>query len=107
MTLSIIFGKYTHTRNFGYDASARPARTDCRGGGEGGEARQPLGTEVLRQFCLAGNGVAALHLATHVFLAGNHVSDEQRDKEQQRAREKRRNLRNLSEENPERSRGRR
>ena len=45
-----------------------------------------------------------MHLATRVFLAGNHISDGQRDKEQERAREKiRRNLRNLSEE----SRGRR
>ena len=37
-----------------------------------------------RQFTLAGNRVAALHLATRVFLAGNHNSDEQRDKEQAR-----------------------
>ena len=56
------------------------------------------------QFSLAGNRVAALQLATRVFLAGNHISDKQRDKEQERSLEKRRrNLRNLSEE----SRGRR
>ena len=73
----------------------------------GGEAGQPLGTGVFGQFSLAGNRVAALHLATRVFMAGNH-SDEQRDKEQERAREKRRrNLRNLSEEILERRRGRR
>ena len=60
-----------------------PARTDCRG--EEGEARQPLGTGVFRKVPLAGNFVAVLHLATHVFLAGNHVSDEQQDKEQERA----------------------
>ena len=52
--------------------------------------------------------MAALHLATGVFVAGNHISDEQRDKEQERAREKRqRNLRNLSKESHDRSRGRR
>ena len=42
-----------------------PARTDCQGGG--GEAGQPLGTGVFGQFSLAGNHVAALHLATRVF----------------------------------------
>ena len=43
--------------------------------------------------------MATLHLAIRAFLAGNHISDEQRDKEQERAREKRgRNLRNLSKE---------
>ena len=48
-------------------------------------------------------------LATHVFLAGNHISTEQRDEELDIAREKRRrrHLRNLSEEILERSRGRR
>ena len=52
--------------------------------------------------------MTALHLATRVFLAGNHFSDQQWDKEQKRAREKRRRiLRNLREENFERSRGRR
>ena len=52
--------------------------------------------------------MAALHLATRVFLAESHVSDEQRDKEQERARQKRRrNLTNLSKEILERSRGRR
>ena len=51
-----------------------------------------------------------LHLATLDFLAGRHIIDEQRNKEQKRAREKRwRNWRNLylSEESLERSRGRR
>ena len=33
------------------------------------------------QFSVTGNRVAALHLATRVFLARNHISDEQRDKE--------------------------
>ena len=91
-------------RNFGY---ARPsAHTDCRGGG--GEAGQPLGTGVFGPFSLAGNRVAALHLATRVFLAGNHISGEQRNKEQKRTREKKgRNLKNLSEESLGRSRGRR
>ena len=60
------------------------------------------------QFSLAGNRVTALHLAARVFLAGNHFSDEQWDKEQERVREKRRrNLRDLSEEILERSHGRR
>ena len=63
---------------------------------------------VCQQFSLAGNCGAALNLATRVFRGGNHISDEQRDKEQESAREKRRrNLRNLSEESLERSRGRR
>ena len=55
------------------------ARTDCRGGGR--EAEQPLGTGVFGQFSLAGNLVAALHLETRVFLAGNHISEEQLDKD--------------------------
>ena len=60
--------------------SVRPsARRDCRGGG--GEAGQPLGAGVFGQFSLVGNRVAALHLASLVFLAGNHIGDEQRDKE--------------------------
>ena len=41
------------------------------------------------QFSALGNRVEALHLATRVFVAGNHISDEQRDREQERAREKR------------------
>lgn len=46
---------------FGYGVSVR---RDCRdGGGEAG---------VFMQFSLARNGVAALHLATSVFLTGNH-----------------------------------
>ena len=67
--------------------SVRPStRTDCLGGS--GEAGQPLGTgaRVFRQFSLVKNRVVALHLATGLFLAGNHISDEQRDKEQERAR---------------------
>ena len=60
---------------------------------------QTVGVEVERQDSLwgrecsgnlAGNRAAALHLATRVFLAGNHISDEQRDKKQERARKKRR-----------------
>ena len=47
----------------------------------GGEAGQPLGAGVFGQFSLAGNGVATLHLATCVFLAGNHVSEEQLGKD--------------------------
>ena len=58
--------------------SSPSARTDCRG--------VPLGTGVFGQFSLAGNRVAALHLATRVFLAGNHISDVQRDKEQESRR---------------------
>ena len=70
-------------------ASARPsARTDCWG--RGGEAGQPLGMGVFGQFSLAGNRVATLHLATRVFLTGNHIGEEQQDKKQKRAREKRR-----------------
>ena len=90
------FKKSIHARN-------PSARTDCRGGG--GEAGEPLGTGVFRQFSLAGNQVAALHLATCIFLVGNHNSDKQRDKEQERVREKRRlNLRNLSNKSLQRSR---
>ena len=52
------------------------------------------------QFSAVGNCLEALHLATRVFVAGNHISDEQRDREQERAREKRRrNLINLTEKN--------
>ena len=32
------------------------------------------------QFSLVGSRVEALHLATGVFLAGNHISEEQRGK---------------------------
>ena len=46
------------------------AHTDCWG--RCGEAGQPLGTGVFGQLSLVGNCVAALHLATHVFLAVNH-----------------------------------
>ena len=33
---------------------------------------------------------AILHLANRLFLLGNHISDEQQDKEQERAQDKRR-----------------
>ena len=36
--------------------------------------------------------MAALHLATNVFLAGNHINDEQRDNEQE-VEEKRKSMR--------------
>ena len=78
--------------------STLTGRTDYRGGG--GKAVQPLGPGVLGQFSLAGNQGEAMHLASRVFPAGNHFNDDQRDKEQERAGEKRR--RRL-----ERSRGRR
>ena len=58
--------------------------------------RTASGTGVFGQFSLAGNPMAALHFATRVFLARNHFSDEQRDKEQEKAQKKRRrNLRSL------------
>ena len=38
------------------------------------------------QFSFAGNRLEALYLATRVFLMGNHISDEQRDKEQESRR---------------------
>ena len=41
------------------------------------------GEESIRAIFLGKNRVAALHLATCVFLAGNHNSDEQRDKDQE------------------------
>ena len=59
------------------------------------EKGQPLGTGVFGQFSLPGNHVAALHLETHVFLAGKTYlfSDEQqlriKIKEEIRAQEKR------------------
>ena len=55
------------------------------------------------QFSLAGN------IGNPRFSGGgNHISEEKRDKEQERAREKRQgNLRNLCEEILQRSRGRR
>ena len=53
--------------------SRTSARADCRG--EGGEAGQPLGTGVFGQFSLPGNRVAALHLATRIFLAGNYIRE--------------------------------
>ena len=45
--------------------------------GGGGEERQPLGTGVFAQFSLPGNRVAALYLATWVFLAENHIDRRQ------------------------------
>ena len=60
-------------------AYARPYRlSGSRWGGRtasgDGSIRSRFG-----QFSLAGNRVAALHLATRVFLAGNHISAEQRE----------------------------
>ena len=74
-------GKSIHLRNFGYDVTyvCPSTRTDCRGG----EAGEPLGTECMSNFCLVGNHIAALHLATRIFLAGNRISNELRDKEQE------------------------
>ena len=75
-----LFWKSFHARSFGYGVTVRPsARTDCRSGG--GEAEQPLGTGMFEQFSLAGNRAAAFHSATRVFLAGNHISEEQLDKD--------------------------
>ena len=75
-----IFWEIYPARKFSYNVSVRPpVRTYCRGGGR--EAGQPLGTVVYGQFSLAGNRVAALHFATRVFLAGNHISEEQRGRE--------------------------
>ena len=49
-----------------------------------------MGSGQLSMYCivisLAGYRVAVLKLATLVFLAGNHISDEQRDKEQESRR---------------------
>ena len=77
------FGKSICARNVGYDVSVR---TDWGGGGE---AEQPLGMGVFMQFSLEGNHVAALQLASRIFLTGTHISDKQWDKEQERALEKR------------------
>ena len=41
---------------------------------------------VFGKFSLARSRVEELHLATRVFLAGNHISDAQRDKEQESRR---------------------
>ena len=88
--------------NFGYGISTRLCIRTV------GEGRQPLGAGVFRQYSLTGNRMAALHLATCIFLVGNHISDKQWDKEQERAREKRRrNLRILCEESLDRSQRRR
>ena len=62
------------------------------------------------KFSFAGNRVTVLHLATRVFLAGNHISDEQRVKEQEsrrKAKEHERRGYKMSEESLKRSRGRR
>ena len=55
-------------------------------GVEVGEEREPLGMGLFGQFSLARSHVEALHLKTRVSLAGNHISDEQRDKEQESRR---------------------
>ena len=54
------FGEAIHARNFGYEVW----------GGDG-EAGQPLGMGVLGQFSLAGNRVAALHLASREIISVN------------------------------------
>ena len=74
-----------HARNFGHDVTyVRPFIPS---------PVQTVGVEVgkqnslwdgrVRQFSLM--GIAWLHLATRSFLAGNHLSDKQWDKEQERA----------------------
>ena len=84
--MGYIFWEIYRCEKFWFDVSVRsPARTGCRGGG--GEAGQPLGTRVLGQFFLARNHVVA---QPAFLLAGNHISDAPQDKEQERAREKRR-----------------
>ena len=75
------FGKSFHAKNFGYDVMyVRPYRLSGWGG------RRTSGAGVFGQYSLVGNRVTAFHLATRVFLAGNHISDEQRDKEQESQR---------------------
>ena len=107
------FRKSIHARNSGYGVTyVRPPVRPYTLPGWRWEAGEPLGTGFFGQFSLAGNRVAALHLTTRVFLARNHISDEQRDKgrkvEEKRKRQKRRrNLRNLSDESLKTSRGRR
>ena len=82
-------------------AYARPYRlSGWRWGG-----RAASGDGSVRAIYLGGKLRGSVAFGNRVFLAGNHISDEQRDKEQERAREKRRrNLGNLSEESLERSR---
>ena len=41
------------------------------------------------QFSLAANSVVALHLATSVFLVGNHISDEQESRRKAKEHETR------------------
>ena len=74
-TVGKIFWEIYPARKFSYDVSVhRPCV-------------QTVGVEVGRQdslwgrFSLAGNRVAALHFATRVFLARNHISEEQRGRE--------------------------
>ena len=64
-------------RNFGYDVTY-VCRSVCLS-----VCLRASGEESIRAICLGKNRVAALHLATRVFLAGNHNSDEQRDKDQE------------------------
>ena len=77
--------------------SVRPSTSaDCRGG----ETGQPLGTGVFGQFSLAGNRVAVRCCIWH-FLAGNHISDEQRDKEHEKnTREEATKFENFKRRNP-------
>ena len=62
------FGKSFDARKFGYDVSVHP---DCRGGG--GEERRPLGRGCAGKFPWREIAWPALHLASRVFLAGNHI----------------------------------
>ena len=84
------FGKAIHSRNSGYDVSVRLSVRPYKLSGWRWheEVGQPLGTEVFGQFFLKGNRVAATAAKMqHAFSwpAGNHISDEQWDKEQERA----------------------
>ena len=57
-------------RNFGYDVSLQTVGVEVG-------RQDTLGTGVFKQFSLAGNYVATLHLADRIFLARNHISEEQ------------------------------
>ena len=48
-------------------------------------SRTASGNGSLRAIYLGGQSRGSFALATHVFLAGNHISDDERDKEQERA----------------------
>ena len=56
-------------RNFGYDVSVSPYRlSGWRWEGKTASGDVSVGKGVFGQFSLAGNRMAALHLATRVFL---------------------------------------